>query len=247
MLKVNNIGGKRSKGNSTIRNITRTDSVSYYSNNSDSISYPAMNFGDPAQDRYMFVIINAKDFSSTDDNSNWSEVTIGGETATIVVEDEVLYFEASYTGYGGSLVPQVESGGAHVLAYALVPDGTDGTVTGVISNHSGTMSRWDIDLYRVTGLGNTTPSSSSSGTTGTTLNVSNNGFGFIFGIDGAYEGNMAISTKDQFSNDTDLDYGVRGAGVSALRTVEGNLTHNGENYSANSICKGVAFEFTAFE
>lgn len=106
-------------------------------------TFSSQNLGDAAADRYIIVAVGSRDSGTT--SQSISSVTVGGVSATIVVQQRN---SATNTDVAG-------------LAIAAVPNGTTGDV---IVTFSETMLRCSIALYRATGLSSATPTDNGSST-----------------------------------------------------------------------------------
>ena len=107
-------------------------------------TFSSQNLGTAASNRYIVAVVASRYSSGT---PTLSSVTIGGETATIVVQETSSDTAANVMG----------------IAIALVPNGSTGDV---VVTWSASALRCAVSLYRVTGLGNAIKVDSSTTTSG---------------------------------------------------------------------------------
>jgi hypothetical protein len=125
MLQVNNLIGFGAGGAAGPLVLTYLD----YSEKTSGTSHTGMSFGAASAGRYLVAVGHVRQSSGSDQSS----VTIGGVSATIVIQS------------GGSI-------NRSFIAIALVPTGTSGTVA-----WSGSAQASAVNLYSLTGLQSTTP------------------------------------------------------------------------------------------
>lgn len=108
-----------------------------------SFTFSSQNLGTAAADRYIIVAVQSRSVGT--DVHTIDSVTVGGVSATIVVQRQNNAANSSYAG----------------LAIAAVPTGTTGDV---VVTFSTTMLRCEVGLWRATGLASATATDFGSST-----------------------------------------------------------------------------------
>ena len=128
--------------------------------NQSTYTYSSENLGVAAADRYIIVAVNSRRGGNPADVTS---VTIGGVSATIVVEQANSDANSDVSA----------------LAIANVPTGTTGDVVVV---YTATMARASIGVYRATGIDSATPYDSGSSTAADpTFDIDCEAGGFVIG------------------------------------------------------------------
>lgn len=131
--------------------------ATYDETDTSTYTYAAQNLGTASSDRKIIVAVHGRKSGA---NTTINSVTVGGISATIVVQDSNNLSNSNTAG----------------IAIASVPSGTTGNVVVVFG---ATMARSEIGLWSVVGLYNSTPTVTATSLTndGTcTINVLAGGF-----------------------------------------------------------------------
>jgi hypothetical protein len=189
--------------------------------NQNPVTYTGVNFGTEAADRYIIVAIGQRNDSRT-----FTSVTIGGVTATILVQQ----------GDGNTTAG---------IAIAAVPTGTSGTV---VVNLSGTADSHYLGVWSATGLDSATPvdtgavsgSGQDAGLNTFNLNTDANGFVIVTNCNAAGgngpedPGAVSANLTLRYDGDTTTPLHTSGGAVGADGLTDGTNTTFGINVGDNN-------------